>query len=87
MKKLLVSLSLLITFASFIVIPDFLPRKATVATLCAANGSPEQIEQFASSFNLALRIALWCVVSQTLIVIGLAYATRNKRKPGEKVAD
>ena len=80
MKKALVVLSVLMTFVSFITIPDFLPGKASYGTLCQANGLPENVERFVSGYKLTLGIALWFMVFQTLIVVALAYVTRTNRK-------
>jgi hypothetical protein len=77
MKKALVSLSILMTFCSFVIIPDFLPGKASYAALCQGNGSSETVERFISGYNMTLRIALWFIVIQTLIVLGLTYLPRR----------
>ena len=78
MKKLLVVLSFLMTFVSFVSIPDFLPRKVSYATLCQTDRGPENAQRFVSDFDLALRIAIWFILAQTLIVSALAYVTRTK---------
>ncbi len=80
MKKFLVVLSLLMTLVAAISIPDFLPRKASHASLCQADRGPENVQRFASDFELALRIALWFILAQTLVVLALAYVTRTKRE-------
>jgi hypothetical protein len=88
MKKFLVALSLLMTFVSAITIPDFLPRKASHASLCQAERGPENVQRFASDFELALRIALWFIIAQTMVVLALAYVTRTRRESsGETSGD
>lgn len=79
MKKFLVVLSLLMTLVAAISIPDFLPRKASHASFCQADRGPENVQRFASDFELALRIALWFILAQTLVVLALAYVTRTRR--------
>lgn len=83
MKKLLVVLSVLLTFVAAITIPDFLPRKASHATLCQADRGPENIQRFQSDYDLALRIALWFILAQMLVVLALAHVTRTRRESGE----
>jgi hypothetical protein len=80
MKKFLVVLSILMTFVAAITIPDFLPRKASHARLCQAERGPENVQRFASDYELALRIALWFMLAQTMVVLALAYVTRTKRE-------
>ncbi len=80
MKKFLVVLSILMTFVAAITIPDFLPRKASHARLCQAERGPENVQRFASDYELALRIALWFMLAQMLVVLALAYVTRTKRQ-------
>jgi hypothetical protein len=80
MKKFLVVLSILMTFVAAIIIPDFLPRKASHARLCQAERGPENVQRFASDYELALRIALWFMLAQTMVVLALAYVTRTKRE-------
>ena len=80
MKKFLVVLSVLMTFVAAITIPDFLPRKASHANLCQAERGPENVQRFASDYELALRIALWFMLAQTMVVLALAYVTRTKRE-------
>jgi hypothetical protein len=80
MKKFLVVLSVLMTFVAAITIPDFLPRKASHARLCQAERGPENVQRFASDYELALRIALWFMLAQTMVVLALAYVTRTKRE-------
>jgi hypothetical protein len=80
MKKFLVVLSVLVTLVAAITIPDFLPRKASHASLCQAERGPENVQRFASDFELALRIALWFILAQTLVVLALAYVTRTRRE-------
>lgn len=80
MKKFLVVLSVLMTFVAAITIPDFLPRKASHARLCQAERGPENVQRFASDYELALRIALWFILAQTMVVLALAYVTRTKRE-------
>ena len=80
MKKILVVLSVLMTFVAAITIPDFLPRKASHARLCQAERGPENVQRFASDYELALRIALWFILAQTMVVLALAYVTRTKRE-------
>ncbi len=86
-KKFLVVLSVLMTFVAAITIPDFLPRKASHASLCQADRGPENVQRFASDFELALRIALWFILAQTLVVLGLAYVTRTKRESAGDAAE
>jgi hypothetical protein len=81
MKKFLVVLSVLMTFVAAITIPDFIPRKASHASLCQAERGPENVQRFASDFEFALRIALWFILAQTLVVLTLAYVTRTRREP------
>ena len=80
MKKFLVVLSVLMTFVAAITIPDFLPRKASHARLCQAERGPENVQRFSSGYELALRIALWFMLAQTMVVLALAYVTRTKRE-------
>lgn len=80
MKKFLVVLSILMTFVAAITIPDFLPRKASHARLCQAERGPENVQRFASDYELALRIALWFMLAQTMVVLALAYVTRTRRE-------
>ena len=88
MKKFLVVLSVLMTFVAAITIPDFIPRKASHASLCQAERGPENVRRFASDFELALRIALWFILAQTLVVLALAYVTRTRRESaGDASAD
>jgi hypothetical protein len=68
------------TFVAAITIPDFIPRKASHASLCQAERGPDNVQRFASDFELALRIALWFIVAQTLVVLALAYVTRTRRE-------
>ena len=81
MKKFLVVLSVLMTFVAAITIPDFIPRKASHASLCQAERGPENVQRFASDFEFALRIALWFILAQTLVVLAMAYVTRTRREP------
>lgn len=94
MKKFLVVLSVLMTFVAAITIPDFLPRKASHANLCQGESGPENVQRFASDFELALRIALWFIVAQTLVVLAMAYVTRTKpgtvldnKEPGKSASE
>ena len=88
MKKFLVVLSILMTFVAAITIPDFLPRKASHARLCQAERGPENVQRFASDYELALRIALWFILAQTLVVLALAYVTRTRgESSGEPSGD
>jgi len=81
MKKALVVLSILMTFVAAITIPDFLPRKASHATLCRADRGPEHVQQIVSDYELALRIAIWFMLAQMLVVLALAFVTRTRREP------
>ncbi len=87
MKKFLVVLSLLMTFVAAITIPDFLPRKASHASFCQADHGPENVQRFASDYELALRIAIWFMLAQTLVVLALAYVTRTKRESAGDASD
>ena len=80
MKKFLVVLYLLMTFVSAITIPDFLPRKASHASLCQAEGAAKNVERFVSDYELVLSIAHWFIIAQTMVVLALAYVTRTKRE-------
>jgi len=80
MKKALVVLSILMTFVAAITIPDFLPRKASHATLCRADRGPEHVQQIVSDYELALRIAIWFMLAQMLVVLALAFVTRTPRR-------
>ncbi len=80
MKEFLVVLSLLMTFVAAITIPDFLPRKASHASLCEADRGPENVQRLVSDFEPALRVALWFMLAQMLVVLALAYVTRTKRE-------
>lgn len=80
MKKFLVVLSLLMTFVAAITIPDFLPRKASHAKLCQADRGPENVQRLVSDYELVLRIAIWFMLAQTLVVLALAYVTRTRRE-------
>jgi len=79
MKKFLVVLSVLMTFVAAITIPDFLPRKASHASLCQAERGPENVQRLISDYELALRIAVWFMLAQTLVVLALGYVTRTRR--------
>jgi len=81
MKKSLVALSILMTFVATITIPDFLPRKASHATLCRADRGPEHVQQLVSDYELALRIAIWFMLAQMMVVLALAFVTRTRREP------
>lgn len=84
MKKFLVVLSVLMTFVAAITIPDFLPRKASHATLCQVERGPENLQRFQSDYDLVLRITVWFMLAQMLVVLALGYVTRTK---GESTGD
>jgi type II secretory pathway pseudopilin PulG len=65
-------------FVSAVTIPDFLPRKPSQASLCQADSAAENVERFISDYRLVLRIALWFILAQTLVVLALAYVTLTK---------